>query len=122
MESRRPQRLRSLLADWSKLGAELAARGPHRVAIALHAARAAATGGAQLTAYEEEQLAAWFASIIDEAVQRGGSSGDDRDETATAIWQVLSGDWHRDPARSLGSRESRSAMRSRRREPVDAAR
>jgi hypothetical protein len=97
-------RLRSLLADWSRLGTKLAARGHHRVAIALHAARAAASGGAQLTAHEEEQIAAWFAGIVDEAIRRGGSSGDDRDETAAAIWQVLSGDWHRDPVRVCPAR------------------
>ena len=70
-----PLLLRAALADWNELGAELAARGPHRIVIALHAARAAATGGAQLTTHEEEQIAAWFAGVVDEAIRRGGGSG-----------------------------------------------
>jgi len=94
----------SPLAEWSRLGAELAARGPYRIAIAMHAARAAATGGSGLTFHEEEQIAAWFAGIVDEAIQRGGGSRDDHDETATAIWHVLIGDWHRDPRRAYPAR------------------
>lgn len=92
------------LAEWARLGAELAARGPYRIAVAMHAARAAATGGGRLTAHEEEQIAAWFAGIVDEAVQRGGGRGNDHDETAAAIWHVLVGDWHRDPRRAYPAR------------------
>ena len=88
-----------LVAEWSRLGAELAARGPYRIAVAMHAARAAATGGGRLTFHEEEQIAVWFAGIVDEAIQRGGGSRDDHDGTAAAIWHVLVGDWHRDPQR-----------------------
>jgi len=92
------------LAEWSRLGAELAARGPYRIAIAMHAARAAATGGGRLTFHEEAQIAAWFAGIVDAAIQRGGGSRDDHDETAAAIWHVLVGDWHRDPQRAYPAR------------------
>ena len=92
------------LREWAGLGAELAALGPHRLAIAAHAARAAAAGGAAVGAGEEEQIAAWLAGIVDEAIRRGGGSGDDRDETAAAIWHVLAGDWHRDPEREHAAR------------------
>ena len=92
------------LAEWARLGAELAALGPHRLAIAVHAARAAAAGGAGLSSGEEEQIADWLAGIVDEAIGRGGGSGDDEDETAAAIWHVLAGDGHRDPEREHAAR------------------
>lgn len=84
---------------WSKLDAKLAALGPHRLMIAAHAARAAASGGTCLPSREEEQIAAWFTSIVEEANRSGGSSMDDSDQTGAAIWHVLNGDWHRDSER-----------------------
>jgi hypothetical protein len=91
-------------AAWTALGIELAAIGPHRLRIAAHAARAAASSPARLTPQEEEQVAAWFTEIVDEAIRRGAGSGDDSDETAAAIWHLLIGDWHLDPQRVCPAR------------------
>jgi len=77
--------------EWSALGTELAAIGPHRIALALRVARAAAAGGAGVSPEEEQQLAAWMAGIVDLAVARGGK------HAAAAIWHVLAGDFVRAP-------------------------
>jgi hypothetical protein len=79
------------LPEWSKLGTDLAARGPHRLAIAARAATAAATGGRGVLAEEEDRIAQWFGGIVDEAIRRGGLPA------AAAIWVVLAGDSHDDP-------------------------
>jgi hypothetical protein len=79
------------LPEWSKLGTDLAARGPHRLAIAARAATAAATGGRGVSADEEDRIAQWFGGIVEEAIRRGGLPA------AAAIWVVLAGDSHDDP-------------------------
>jgi hypothetical protein len=58
--------------EWAKLGADLAALGPHRLAIAARTATAAACGGRGVSAEEEERIAQWFGDIVDEAIRRGG--------------------------------------------------
>ena len=79
------------LTEWSKLGACIAALGPHRLAIAARAARAAVSGGRGVGTEEEEQIAQWFIGIVDEAIHRGGL------RAAAAIWVVLVSDSHPDP-------------------------
>ena len=78
--------LQAALAEWSRLGAELAAHGPHRLAIAARAAVAAAGGGRGVSAEEAADLARWFAGVVDEALHRGGLAA------GVAIWLVLAGD------------------------------
>jgi hypothetical protein len=85
-------------ADWCRLGADLAALGPHRLAIAARAAAAAAGGGPGVSAEEADRLARWFGSVVDEAIRRGGLSA------AIAIWLVLAGDSHVDPVREWTAR------------------
>ena len=77
--------------DWIALGAELAERGAHRVALALRVARAAATGGRNVSIEEEGQIAAWFAGVVELALRRG------REDAADAIWHIWHGDFQRDP-------------------------
>lgn len=82
----------ALSSEWAQLGAKLAALGPHRLAIAARAATAAATGGRGITAEDEAHIAQWFGDIVDEAIGAGGLSA------AVAIWMLLAGDRHADPA------------------------
>ena len=82
----------ALPPEWAQLGAKLAALGPHRLSIAARAATAAAGGGRGVTAEEAERIACWFGGVVDEAVRRGGLPA------AVAIWTVLAGDSHADPA------------------------
>lgn len=93
----------SLAEQWTALGDELAAR-PHRLALALHAARAATSGGGRLTPHEEDALAQWFSGIVDEGIRRSGgvqTGLDHRRGTdnpfCRAAWFVLHTDWHRHP-------------------------
>jgi hypothetical protein len=79
------------LTEWAKLGAFLAALGPHRLAIAARAAAAAASGGRGMGPEEEDGIARWFVAIVDEAIRRGGL------RAAVAIWLVLASDSHADP-------------------------
>jgi hypothetical protein len=95
----------SLAAQWTALGTELAA-WPHRLALALHVARATTSGGGRLTPHEEDALAQWFGGIIDEGIRRSGgvqTGLDHRRGTdnpfCRAAWYVLHTDWHRHPLR-----------------------
>jgi len=88
----------ALSSEWVQLGAELAALGPHRLAIAARAAMAAATGGRGVTAEDEAYIAQWFGGIVDEAIGAGGLPA------AVAIWTVLAGDRHTDPAGGWAAR------------------
>ena len=78
------------LTAWSKIGASLAALGPHRLAIAARAA-AAAAGGRGVSAEEEAHIARWFTGVVDETLRRGGL------RAAVAVWFVLVADNHADP-------------------------
>jgi hypothetical protein len=80
-----------LLTEWARLGASLAALGPHRLRIAARAATAAAGGGRGVGSEEEEHIARWFVTVVDEAIRRGGL------RAAAAIWFVLASDDHADP-------------------------
>lgn len=84
--------------EWSALGTELAAIGPHRILIAMRIARAAATGGVGVSVEEEDQLAAWFAAVVRMAVERAG------EHAAAAIWYALIGDYMRAPDRRRPAR------------------
>src|SRR5262249_8875019 len=79
-------------AEWAKLGVALAARGPHRLAIATRAAVAVAGGGRGVSLEEEDRIAQWFAGIVDEAIRRGGLFA------AAAIWVILVCDDHANPS------------------------
>ena len=79
------------LAEWARLGAEIAALGPHRLEIAAHAVRVAAAGGRGIAAEEESRIADWFRDLVQAAIQRGGA------RAARAIWSVLTSDSQRDP-------------------------
>lgn len=90
-------------ADWAALGAALAARSPHRLALATRIARATAAGGADVSHDEEDQLAAWFAGLVDLALERTGDhpdgNGGTRNPAGEALWYLLAaGDWTRDHA------------------------
>jgi hypothetical protein len=85
-------------AEWSQLGADLAALGPHRLAIAARAATAAAGGGRGANAEEADHIAQWFCGLVDEAIHRGGLPA------AVAIWVVLAGDSQADPVSGRSAR------------------
>jgi hypothetical protein len=96
------------LNDWSALGVELA-RHPHRLALALHVARAATSGGGRLTSHEEDQIATWFGDVVAEGIAHtGGITVDERGGTdnifARAGWYVLHTDRIRDARRRGSSR------------------
>jgi hypothetical protein len=80
-------------AEWSALGAALAARGPHRLALATRIARATTAGGADVSREEEDRLAAWFAGLVDLALERAGdhpdARGGDRNPAGEALWYLL---------------------------------
>jgi len=82
------------LTEWTALGASLLAlpNGAHRVALAMHTARAAASGGIEIGADEARAMKQWLADTIDLAITRGGENA------ASAIWHVIAGDWQRDPS------------------------
>lgn len=80
-------------AAWRELGLEIALRGPHHLTLATRVARAATSGGGTLTAAQEDELARWFAGIVDAGIERTG------EPFARATWYVLHTDWHRDPDR-----------------------
>ena len=84
---------------WTALGYELGdpAVGPHRLRVALRAVRAV-TGGGGVSRKVEAALATWFASIVRQAIRRGGLGA------ATAIHALLVGDWQRDPIESRPAR------------------
>jgi hypothetical protein len=88
-------------AEWSAFGAGLAKR-PHRLALALRVARAATTGGGQLTAHEEDAICSWCVGVVDLAIERTGGPqpgrlGGDDNAAASTIWHVLVADAHADP-------------------------
>ena len=82
------------LAEWTALGASLLAlpNGAHRVGLAMRTARAAASGGIEIGADEVRAMEQWFADTIDLAIARGGENA------ASAIWNVIAGDWQPDPS------------------------
>jgi hypothetical protein len=92
----------SLPDQWNALGARLASH-PHRLALALHVARAATSGG-RITLPDEDTLASWFAEIVDEGIrQTGGIAVDEHNNQsnafASAAWYVLHTDAIRDARR-----------------------
>ena len=64
-------------AEWAALGTELAKR-PHRLALALRVACAAAGGGAELTSHEEDELCSWFRGVVDLAIEHTGGARPDK--------------------------------------------
>lgn len=79
------------LRNWSQAGVEIVDLGEHRLEIAAHAARVAATGGREVFAEEEARIESWFRGVVETAIQRGGV------RAARAIWFVLASDSQRDP-------------------------
>lgn len=86
------------LTAWAALGADLAAKGPHRLTLGEHVARAAATGGIGMNLHEEDLCVAFFEDLLDQAHTLGG------DEAAAAIWAILVADSHRHPTESRRAR------------------
>src|SRR5689334_10925042 len=90
------------IEQWNALGVRLASH-PHRLALALHVARAATSGG-RITLSDEDALASWFAEIVDEGIRRAGGIAVDEHNTqsnafASAAWCVLHTDAIRDARR-----------------------
>lgn len=79
------------LTAWAALGADLAARGPRRLTLGEHVARAAATGGIEMDLHEEALCVAFFEDLLDQAHTLGGNAA------TMAVWNLLVTDRHRHP-------------------------
>jgi len=100
------------LTAWAVLGADLAAKGPHRLTLGEHVARAAAVGGIGMNLHEEDLCVAFFEDLLDQAHTSGGG------QATAAIWSILVADSLRHPT---GTRRARcpavEAMRQASGEP-----
>lgn len=59
---------RSLHGNRIRLGAELAARSPHRLALAIHVGRLSSTGGDGVSVEEEERIVDYFVGLYDRCI------------------------------------------------------
>lgn len=97
-----------LMDEWGML-ADALRDHPHRLAVALHVAGAAATGGGKLTPDEEHEIVRRFDEILDEGIRRTGGSrstrlGDHTNAFAEAVWSILISDSHRSPDGLMSAR------------------